>query len=371
MSATSIASWTPTQIVATVPLGSMSGVVEVKQNGLASNDIPFTTVVPSITGLSTTSGSTGTPVTISGANFGTSQGSSSVMFNRAAASPSSWATGSIVALVPAGATTGNIVVIVNGTPSNAVAFTATPGIGSLQPPQGSIGSAVTINGNNFGAVQGTSTVTFNGVPATAMNWGTGSIGTTVPSEATSGPVVVSVNGVASNSSTFTVTQPPGITGLSTSSGPVGSPVTISGANFGSSQGSSTVTFNGTQATNITGWTTGTINVTVPTGATTGNVIVTVGGIASNGVQFTVLPTPNIKSLSPASGKVGTAVTISGTNFGSSQGSSTVTFNGTRMTSFTSWSAGTIKVKVPTGATTGNVVVTVSGVASNGVKFTVN
>ena len=49
MSATTIASWTPTQIVATVPLGSMSGVVEVGQNGLASNDIPFTTVVPSIT----------------------------------------------------------------------------------------------------------------------------------------------------------------------------------------------------------------------------------------------------------------------------------------------------------------------------------
>jgi len=371
MSATSISSWTPTQIVATVPLGSMPGVVEVKQNGLASNDIPFTTVVPSITGLSTTSGVTGTPVTISGANFGATQGNGSVMFNRAAATPTNWTPGSIIAPVPAAATTGNIVVLVNGSPSNAVGFIATPTIANVQPPSGVVGAAITINGSNFGSAQSTSTLTFNGVSATPTSWGTGAIGTTVPTGASTGPVVVTVNGVASNGSAFTVTQPPSITGLSTSSGPVGSPVTISGTNFGATQGSSTVAFNGTQATNVTGWTAGAVNVTVPTGATTGSVVVTVGGVASNGVQFTVLPTPNIKSLSPTSGKVGAAVTISGTNFGSTQGSSTLTFNGTKATSFTSWSASTIKVKVPSGATTGNVVVTVNGAASNGVKFTVN
>jgi hypothetical protein len=83
----------------------------------------------------------------------------------------------------------------------------------------------------------------------------------------------------------------------------------------------------------------------------------------------VTPTPSITTLSPTSGTVGTSVTITGTNFGGSQGSSTVKFNGTSATP-TSWSATSIKAKVPTGATTGNVVVTVSGVASNGVKFTV-
>jgi hypothetical protein len=34
-------------------------------------------------------------------------------------------------------------------------------------------------------------------------------------------------------------------------------------------------------------------VTVPTGATTGNVVVTVGGQASNGVPFSVIPPPSI------------------------------------------------------------------------------
>ena len=64
-----------------------------------------------------------------------------------------------------------------------------------------------------------------------------------------------------------------------------------------------------------------------------------------------------------------AVTITGTNFGASQGTSTVTFNGTAATP-TSWSATSIVVPVPAGATTGNVVVTVSGLASNPVSFMV-
>jgi len=37
-------------------------------------------------------------------------------------------------------------------------------------------------------------------------------------------------------------------------------------------------------------------------------------VISNGVSFTVLPTPSITSLSPTSGAVGTSVTITGTNF---------------------------------------------------------
>ena len=112
-----------------------------------------------------------------------------------------------------------------------------------------------------------------------------------------------------------------------------------------------------------------IYVTVPTGATTGNVVVTVGGVASNGFAFTVLTVPNITALSQNSGGVGVAMAVQGSNFGATQGSSTVTFNGTAAT-VSSWSNLLIYVTVPTGATTGNIVVTVGGVASNGFPFTV-
>ena len=79
--------------------------------------------------------------------------------------------------------------------------------------------------------------------------------------------------------------------------------------------------------------------------------------------------PTITSLSPTSGPAGTSVTITGTNFGASQGTNTVAFNGTAATP-TSWSATSILALVPTAATSGNVVVTVGGRASNGVSFTV-
>ena len=78
------------------------------------------------------------------------------------------------------------------------------------------------------------------------------------------------------------------------------------------------------------------------------------------------PRPKITNLSPSSGPVDTVVTITGTNFGTA---GTVTFKRTAATP-TSWSATSIVAPVPEGATTGNVVVIVGGVASNGVSFTV-
>ncbi len=79
--------------------------------------------------------------------------------------------------------------------------------------------------------------------------------------------------------------------------------------------------------------------------------------------------PRITSLSPTSGPVGTLVTVAGTNFGATQGTSTVTFNG-KVGTPKSWSATSVTVPAPSGATTGNVVVTVGGVASGGINFTV-
>src|SRR5215470_4473995 len=102
---------------------------------------------------------------------------------------------------------------------------------------------------------------------------------------------------------------PYIASVSPGSGPVGTSVTISGNYFGASEGSSTVTFNGTAGT-PTSWGDTSIIVPVPSVATTGPVVVIVGGKASNSMTFTVTAaaTPTITSLSPTSGPVGTPVT---------------------------------------------------------------
>jgi RHS repeat-associated protein len=362
-------SWSASSIVVTVPTGATTGSVVVTVSNKASNGVTFTVLpAPSISSLSVTSGAVGAAVTISGSNFGSTQGTSTVKFNGTTATVSSWTATAIGVTVPSGATTGNVVVHASGVDSNGVSFTVlpTPGISSLSITTGAIGAAVTISGSNFGSTQGTSTVKFNGTTATVSSWSAASIGVIVPSGASTGNVVVHASGVDSNGVSFTVVSAPSISSLSITSGAVGAAVTITGTNLGSP---GTVTFNGTTAA-TTSWTATSIATTVPSGATNGNLVVLASGVASNGINFTVLATPNISGISPTSGHIGDAVTISGTGFGATQGSGTASFNGTQA-AVTSWSATSIAVTVPTGATTGNVVVNASGVASNGVNFTVS
>ena len=365
--------WANTSIKVPVPAGAMTGNAVVTVNGVRSSGVNFTVLpTPSITSLAPSSGPVGDVVTITGTNFGATQGSSTVVFDKTTATPTAWSSTAIEVPVPAGAATGNVVVTVSGVPSNGVSFTVlpTPSITSLTPTSAAVGTSVTIKGTSFGSSQGTSTVMFNGTQGAPTSWSNTSIKVPVPGGATTGYVVVTVNGVPSSGVSFIV---PGttatITNLSPTSGPAGSQVSINGSYFGSSQGNSTVSFNGTLATSIVSWTSTVIVATVPSAATTGNVVVTAGGAASNGVVFAVLPTPSITSLSPTSGPVGTPITITGTNFGSTQGTSTLTFNGTTATP-SSWSATSITVPVPNGAMTGNVVVAVNSVSSAGMLFTV-
>jgi len=170
--------------------------------------------------------------------------------------------------------------------------------------------------------------------------------------------------------TFVMPNPipaPSISSLNPTSGLVGQAVTVTGSNFGSMQSAGTVTFNGVAAA-VTNWSTTSIGVTVPS-ATTGPVVVTVGGQTSNGVTFTVTRPPAITSITPSSTLIGAVVTIHGTDFGTTQGASTVTFNGTPAV-IDSWSESTIDTSVPNGATSGPIVVTVNGQSSNAGNFTV-
>jgi hypothetical protein len=114
---------------------------------------------------------------------------------------------------------------------------------------------------------------------------------------------------------------PGITSLTPDHGAVSDTVTIAGSNFRASQGTGTVTFNGTEAT-VTSWSDTEIEVTVPEGATTGDVVVTDdGGTASAGATWTLdeAAAPEITSIDPDHGRPGDTVTVTGTGFGETEG----------------------------------------------------
>lgn len=75
--------------------------------------------------------------------------------------------------------------------------------------------------------------------------------------------------------------------------------------------------------------------------------------------ITSLPSPLLTSVTPDSGKALDTVTVIGTNFGATQGSSVLSFNGINATTYLSWSATQIIALVPSGLSSGNIFVSVT------------
>ncbi|HEY9007368.1 MAG TPA: IPT/TIG domain-containing protein [Ohtaekwangia sp.] len=169
----------------------------------------------------------------------------------------------------------------------------TPTITSFTPTSGATGSTVTITGTNFSTVTTNNTVTFNGTAATVTAATVTQLTVTVPAGATTGKITVTVNGLsATSTSDFTVTSTSTSTGSPTitsftASGAVGSSIVITGTNFSTAVSDNTVTINGITAT-VTSATTTQLVVTVPSGATSGTISVTVNGVTVTSTSsFTV------------------------------------------------------------------------------------
>jgi len=168
---------------------------------------------------------------------------------------------------------------------------------------------------------------------------------------------------ASNSCVLAYAPLPAISSFTPGSGASNTTVTISGANF---TGATAVKFNGTSASFKVS-SSSTITATVPSSATSGPITVTTAkGTTTSATPFFVAA--KISGLSPTSGKVGTVVAISGTNF---SGASSVQFNGVAA-SFSVSSGTKISATVPSGASTGHVSVTTpAGTVTSSASFTVS
>lgn len=242
-----------------------------------------------------------------------------------------------------------------------------PFISSVTPAAAYPGTQITISGAGFGSTQGAGTVVLGTANATVVSWSNTSIVATVVAGSQSGVAQVVQGGVSSNTYQFTVIVPT-ITTVAPVTATTGSQVTISGSGFGASQGSGSVVL-GTANGSVTSWTDTQVVATVASGSSSGVAQVLQAGIASNSVNFTIVPGLSITGISPFAGPIGTQVVISGTGFGASQGDSTVQL-GTAAVSVLSWSDTAIQVVVPSGATSAEFTVTTSGVALYSSQFTV-
>jgi hypothetical protein len=368
----------PVAISQSLTLNAIAAATGYTNSGVASAlyVIEPTVPVPTIASLSPTSATAGGAaftMTVSGTNF---VAGASVLWNGTALTSTYVSATQLTAAVPpsliASAGAANVTVVTSSGVSAVSSFTinaGTPTVTGVAPASGATGTTVLITGTNLG---GATAVAFGATAATSFTVISPSSIMAV-SPAGTGTVDIKIvtpggTSAASAADQFVHTVlTPTITGITPASGSAagGTSVTITGTNL---TGATAVTFGGIAAASYIVNSANSITAFSPAGTGTVDIeVVTPGGTsttsAADEFSYTV-NAPAVSSLSPTSGAIGTPVTIAGTHFGTTQGSSTVSFNGVDATSITSWSDTQIVATVPSGASSGAVVVTVEGTASN-------
>ncbi len=305
-------------------------------------------VPPTLIGFSPTNGRTGTNVIVTGTNF---RGTLTVTFNGTnALNFSVLSNGALSVLAPLNVTAGKIRVNAPaGSATSTGTFTVPPTIFGFSPGFGPVGSTVILSGANFDV--GTPTVYFNGAQATINGFSFGSITSSVPASATTGPIsVTTTNG--SHTSVTLFYLPPTITSFTPNNSGPGTTVKITGANL---TNVSAVSFNGLPAAAFWVTNSSTVGAVVPAGLATGPIsITTPGGVATSSGLF--FGPPVVTGFSPTSGLPGTNVTVYGSNF---LGANYVLFKGVAA-AFTATNNNVLVASVPPNAKTGPITVIAPG-----------
>ena len=397
-------------------IASVAGVATVP-GGTTTENIALMT--PSISVLSPSSGPNGTVVTIVGANFGATQGTSTVTFAGVGALPTQWSNTSIVTPVPPGAGSGPVIVTAGGAASNSAIFTV--GTGTIQG---------TVTSGGSGVVGATVSALQSGVmkaSATAGSGGSYSISNLVPgtydlevvASAYGNQAVSGISVTVNNSTTenFALSSPGTISGTVTQSNGT---TAISGATINVKQGYTvvgTATTNSSGAYSVATLAPGTYSATASSlgydGVTKSGQKVTAGGTTTTNFSLPSQPTINfaydaagrlagvvdsansavvynydaagnvlsitkkaasavtITDFVPSSGPVGRTVTVNGSGFSSTVSQNTVTFYNNVGATVTSATSTQLVVNVPAGATTGKIKVVVgTTTATSSTPFTV-
>ena len=257
-------------------------------------------------------------------------------------------------------------------PATDPAPATAPAIRSFAPTHGTVFTRVDLAGSGF---QGATKVTFGGVEASVFAIPSGGLlYAAVPSGAGTGPIEVTTPlGVVASPGSFEVDPGPPtlqVASILPATGPVGTPVTLRGAGLFAV---TSVTFGGVPATLAPPLDDSERVVTVPPGARTGPITVTLpdGTSVSSPRVFWVhgsaLPPPVLKAFDPKSGPAGTSLEVDGAHLATVW---SVTIGG-REASFRIWSDARMTVWVPVQApTSGRLqVVSVGGEATHPATFT--
>ena len=366
-----VLSWSDTQIVVTVPAGTISGRAYILQNGAWSNGVPFTMIPANLTAISPTNLRPGMQLTLTGSGFGAIQGSGFVELQNADRVPVlSWSDTQIVVTVPAGTISGKAYINQNGTWSNGVPFMMIQaGITAISPSNLSPGIQATLTGSGFGAIQGSGFVELqNSDRVPVLSWSDTQIVVTVPAGTISGKAYINQNGTWSNGVPFMMIQA-SLMAISPSNLSPGMQATLTGSGFGAAQGKGFVELQNSNRVPVVNWSDTQIVITVPPGTIPGRAYINQNGTWSNGLFFSMIPA-SLVAVSPSSLSPGTQATLTGSGFGAAQGNGFVELQNLDRVPVVSWSDTLIVVTVPAGTVSGRAYINQNGTWSNGVGFTI-
>jgi hypothetical protein len=329
---------------------SITAVVGAGVTGDISITTPFGTVAaagfnfiqnPTIDSFSPTTAGAGARITVTGTNF---TGTSAVSFGGVAAASFSVISSSTISAVVSTGATGDVTVTNQAGSITLAGFTfiPKPTITSFAPTAAAAGAQVTITGTYLADITG---VFFGGLPAVSFTVVSSTSITAVVGSGSSGSVSLTSPSGSVSIEGFVFVKAPTISSLAPTVAAEGAMVTIKGASF---TGTTAVSFGGTPATAFTVVSDNTITAVVAAGAT-GNVLVTNAGGTTALAGFTFSPAPIITSVFPASGEVGTPITIIGNGFNTTAANNIVFFGATKAT-VTAATATQLSVTVPAGAT---------------------
>jgi hypothetical protein len=302
---------------------------------------------PQITSFSPSKAGKGTTVAISGWNF---SGATVVNFGDVPAASFSVVDETTINAVVGSGNSGMISV---NTPKgtgklDGFIFAPAPVIDSFTPGSAGSETIIIVKGKNFEEV---SAVSFGGVPAAGFTVEDPETISATVGSGNSGNVTVVTPGGTAVKSGFIYYPSPVINSFSPASGGPGTLVTITGENF---DGTTEVRFGAAPAVSFTVNSSTSITAFVGSGDTGGISVTTKGGtVVINGYTFIQPPIPAITSIIPASGPIGTTVTISGSNFDPQSGNNIVYFGGVRA-AVTAASNNQLTVVVPIATTYGSI-----------------
>ena len=363
--------WSDTKIQGTIPgvaPGDYDLVVQRELNGGVVTTPPaqLKVIVPTLTGITPSTVTIGSPFTLTGSNFGNYiSGYTNVLIGGATAPLTLWNDTTIQGTIPGSFGSGQYPVTVERRTadgivarSNALTFAAVGiNVSSITPVAGPIGVPFTLYGSNFGNyVANYTMVLIGGASAPLTLWTDTKIQGTIPGGLMIGdyPVVVerNMNGGQVLSSTLTWTMAtPSLASVNPSSGAIGIPFTLTGANFGNYVANYTKVLIGGATAPLTLWTDTQIQGTIPGALTPGDYALYLeralnGGVVRTSTATFTVAAPGITSVSPSTIAVIAPFTLTGYGFGNYVANYTkVVLNGLAAP-LTLWSETKIQGKLP-------------------------